>query len=507
MHYLIGLDIGTTSTRAIMFDEMGRIHHRAGVEYDTIYLPPNGAEQDPEKIFTAVLESVASLMSEARVPHRKIVGMGISSALYSVIPVGNSGEALSPMLIWADGRSSEVAKSLRETLDYKKIYHLTGCPLQPLYPLAKLRWLRQSRPEVFQQAVKFISIKEYVLYRLFGEYVVDWSLASAAGLFNIQGLHWEEEALLAAGIKVGHLSQAVPPSYILRGIKEPYAGKIGLPHDLPVVIGAGDGPLANLGAGFLAKGQVNIDIGTSGAIRMIASRPLLDAKQRIWCYCLAEDFWVAGGIISNAGNVMRWLRDIVGDAENAVASRLGISPDEFFSKYAGQIPAGSDKLVFLPFLNGERNPYWNADARGVFAGLGFTHSKQHIVRSVLEGIAYSIYSIYLALDQLDHIEEVRLTGGFAKSDLWCRILAGVLDRTVSIPQVTEGSALGAAIMAGKYLGLYSRWEDAQALIQIREKLPPKPDEASTYKKIYPIYLSIYHQMESQFLALQKLGDA
>ncbi|MEW6661452.1 MAG: gluconokinase [Bacillota bacterium] len=506
MQYLIGLDIGTTSTRAIMFDEMGRIHHRAGVEYETVYLPPNGAEQDPERIFGAVLESVASLMSGARVPKNKIAGIGISSAMYSLIPVGNSGAALFPMLIWADGRSSAVAKSLRETLDHNKLYQLTGCPLQPLYPLAKLRWLRECHPEIFNKAVKFISIKEYVLFRLFGEYLIDWSLASATGLFNIHSRCWEEEALRAAGIRLDQLSQTVPPSYVLRGIKEPYASKMGLAPDLPVVIGAGDGPLANLGAGCLSRGQVNIDIGTSGAIRMITSRPLLDALQRTWCYCLAEDYWVSGGIISNAGNVLRWLRDIVGDAETTIANRLRISPDEIFSQYAGQVPAGSDKLIFLPFLNGERNPCWNADARGVFVGLSFTHSKQHLVRSVLEGITYSIYSIYEVLDQLDHIEEIRLTGGFAQSDLWCRILASVFERSVSIPHVTEGSGLGAAIMAGKYLGLYSHWEDAAALIQIREKLQPEPVEVHIYRKMFAIYQNIYHQMEDQFLALRQLDD-
>jgi gluconokinase len=498
MQYLIGLDIGTTSTRAILFDELGRIHHRAGVEYETVYLPPNGAEQDPERIFRAVLESVASLMSGARVPKNKIAGLGISSALYSLIPVGNSGEALYPMLIWADGRSSAVAKSLRGKLDHNQLYQLTGCPLQPLYPLAKLRWLKECHPDIFAKAVKFISIKEYVLFRLFGEYVVDWSLASATGLFNIHSRRWEEEALDVAEIRLDQLSPTVPPSYVLRGIKEPYASKMGLVPDLPVVIGAGDGPLANLGAGCLSKGQVNIDIGTSGAIRMITDRPLTDALQRTWCYCLAEDYWVSGGIISNAGNVLRWLRDIVGDAETSVAGRLQITPDEIFSQYAAQVPAGSYKLIFLPFLNGERNPYWNADARGVFAGLGFTHTKQHLVRSVLEGIAYSIYSIYQVLDQMDRIEEIRLTGGFAKSDLWCQILASVFDRAVSIPQVTEGSGFGAAIMAGKHLGLYPRWEDAAALIQIREKLPPKPDEVPAYQKMFALYQNIYHQLDASW---------
>jgi gluconokinase len=505
VRYIIGLDIGTTSTRALLFDEEWRVYQRAAVEYETIYLPPNGAEQDPERIFKAVLTSVAELMQKAGVPKNKIVGMGISSALYSLIPVDNHGLALFPMLIWADGRSSPIAKSLRETLDHQRLYQLTGCPLQPLYPLSKLRWLKENHREIFEQAARFISIKEYVLFRLFGEYVVDWSLASATGLFNIHDLNWEEEALNVAGIKREQLSQPVPPSHVLQGIKEPYASKMGLPPGLPVVIGAGDGPLANLGAGCLTRGQVNIDIGTSGAIRMLANRPLLDAEQRTWCYCLAEDHWVSGGIISNAGNVLRWLREIVGDAETATANRLGIAPDDIFSQYAAQVPVGADKLIFLPFLNGEKNPYWNADARGVFAGLAFTHTKQHLVRALLEGIAYSINSIYQVLNQLDPIAEIRLTGGFAKSELWCHILAGILGRTVSLPQVTEGSGLGAAIMAGKYLGLYSRFEDAAALVQIKKMLTPQPDEVDIYRKMFIIYQNIYHQMQDQFLALQQVN--
>ncbi len=494
MQYLMGLDIGTTSSRAILFDLNGQVCHTVAVEYETVYLPPNRAEQDPGAIFTAVLASVRRLVQGAGLQANQLAGMGISAAMYSIIPVDETGEALGPMLIWADGRAGDTARQIRETVDSTRLYRLTGCPVQPIYPLAKIRWLMDNQPKVFHKVAKFVSIKEYILFQFFGQYVVDWSIASATGLFNIHQMEWEPEALAAAGITASHLSQPVPPTQVLRGIKPAWASQMGIPVDLPVVIGAGDGPLANLGAGSLGRGQVNVDIGTSGAIRLISNQPLLDERQRIWCYSLAAGYWVAGGIISNAGNVLRWLKDV-----------LAVSPYEILSQYAGEVPAGADQLIFLPFLTGERNPNWNQEARGVFCGLSLTHSRQHMVRAVMEGVVYSIYSIYQALAEIGQVSEIRATGGFAKSSLWCQIMADVLGREVKIPEVREGSALGAAILAMRGLELINDLQQAGNFTRIHTIYRPDAANHQKYQHLYGVYQEIYYKLGLEFKKLYQLG--
>ena len=291
------------------------------------------------------------------------------------------------MLTWADSRAEPYIAQLRSRLDTSALYARTGCPLHPMYPLAKLLWFRHDRPEIFAAAHRFVSIKEFVVQRLTGTAAVDRSLASGTGFYDLHQRRWDMEALAAAGIGVDHLSPVYSTTH---AITDWAAEELGLPMGTPLVLGAGDGPLSTLGAGAVGPGQYTVTIGTSGAVRRCVPAPLTDAASRNWCYNLTDDVWVVGGAINNGGLALQWFRDT-------------FAPDatyETIVSEAASIDAGSGGLIFLPFLTGDRAPYWNSRSRGVFFGLTLNHTRAHLARATLEGVLYSMYSIFAPLSKL-----------------------------------------------------------------------------------------------------------
>lgn len=281
-----------------------------------------------------------------------------------------------------------------------EIYRRTGTPIHPMSPLSKLTWLRNEHPEIFARSYKFISIKEYIFYKLFKEYVIDYSIASATGMFHLNSLKWDEEALRIAGISEEQLSRPVPTTYRLTGLDETFAKEMNLHPSTPFVVGASDGVLSNLGVNAIDPGVVAVTIGTSGAIRTVTNRPVTDPKERIFCYALTENHWVIGGPVNNGGMIFRWVRDQLGSSEVETAKRLGKDPYEVLTEIAAKVNPGSDGLLFHPYLAGERAPLWDANARGSFFGLGLHHKKEHLIRAVLEGVIFNLYTVLLALEEL-----------------------------------------------------------------------------------------------------------
>lgn len=370
--YFIGLDIGTTSTKAIVFTASGAVRGTGNIDYPLLVPKASWAEQDPETIFAAVVAALKQAIEQADIGQNEIGGIGFSTAMHSLIAVDAHGNPLTNSIIWADNRSAAQAERLKEEGVGHSIYLATGTPIHPMSPLPKIMWLKENQPDISQKTAKYISIKEYVIYRLFGQYVVDYSIASATGLFNLRKLDWDDDALQVAGITKQHLSEPVPTTHILRGMKVRYAEEIGLDPDTPFVVGASDGVLANLGIGAIDNGQVAITIGTSGAVRTVVPEPITDPKGRTFCYLLTENHWVIGGPSNNGGIMLRWFRDEFSWPEVEKAKQLGVDPYDVMIQAAEHVRPGADGLLFLPFLSGERAPYWNAQARGSFSASACT---------------------------------------------------------------------------------------------------------------------------------------
>ncbi|MEC0171689.1 gluconokinase [Paenibacillus graminis] len=499
---MIGVDIGTTSTKAVLFEENGKITAQANQGYPLHTPSPSVAEQDPEQILNAVFHTISAVMKDSAVRPDSVLFLSFSSAMHSVIAVDHAGHPLTPCITWADNRSAAAAARLRDELGGHELYLRTGTPIHPMSPLTKLMWLGEEQPELFRQTYKFISIKEYIFAKLFGEYVIDYSIASSTGMFNLEQLDWDAEALHIAGITAERLSKLVPTTQIMQGLLPGMAEQLGLLPSTPFIVGATDGVLSNLGVGAIKPGVVAATIGTSGAIRTVVDRPLTDPKGRIFCYALTEKHWVIGGPVNNGGLLFRWVRDEFAASEVETAKRLGIDPYEVLTRIADQVPPGSNGLLFHPYLTGERAPLWNPDARGSFFGLTMNHHKEHMIRSVLEGVIFNMYTVLLAMEeQIGRPAKIHATGGFARSSLWRQMMADIFDQEVVIPESFESSCLGAVVLGLYATGRTDSFDIVFSMIGSTHQHQPVEEHARVYKQLLPIYISVFRSLESQYHAI------
>lgn len=502
---ILGIDIGTTSTKVVLFSASGASLDQHTVGYPLLSPQPDVQEQDPEEIYQAVIESVRTVMQRHPARLKTLVGLSFSTAMHSLIAVDDRGQLLTCSITWADRRSTPWVSKIRQCCDAHDLYARTGTPLHPMSPLVKLMWLRHEQPELFRQAAKFISIKEYVIYRWFARYVVDYSIANATGLFNMKALDWDAEALALAGITSAQLSQLVPTTHVLSSMTSEAADSMGLPASVPVVIGASDGALGNLGMGAMTPDVVAITVGTSGAVRTMVNRPQTDPQERLFCYALTENHWVIGGATNNGGIILRWVREQLAMAETDTARLLQENPYDILTAIAATIPAGSEGLIFHPYLAGERSPLWNANARGSFFGLGLHHTKAHMIRAVLEGVVYNLYVVLTALqDVVGPASSIQATGGFARSMLWRQMLADVFNRVVTIPKIYESSCFGAAVLGLYALEQIPHLEQVSEMVGESHRHCPIPENAQQYQVILPLYMQLLESFKPFYEAIAKV---
>jgi gluconokinase len=395
------------------------------------------------------------------------------------------------MITWADLRSNSYALKLKNTPAGNNIYERTGTPIHPMSPLCKLMWMKDALPDIFSTSHKFISIKEYIFYHLFGEFIIDHSIASATGLFDIRNMDWNMDALNQAGINADRLSRVVSTSHIIKGLKEPYASSLGIDTQTPFVIGANDGCLAHLGSNAILKGDVSLTIGTSGAVRMMMHKPVHDQKQRIFNYLLTDDLYVAGGPVNNGGNVLQWY------ATNFLKRPFNTPEDfQWFIDETGTISPGSEGLIFLPYIYGERAPVWDASARGVFYGISGTHTSAHFMRAIMEGVAFALYGIMQSLEEtIAPVNNIYVSGGFIRSSEWVQLMSDVFGRKLSVTHGSDASAAGAAIIALRALGRIKNIEDAQSFFSVKESFEPDMEKHEVYMKNYKVYAGLYDKLK------------
>ncbi|MBC5772555.1 gluconokinase [Pontibacter sp. KCTC 32443] len=504
---IIGVDIGTTSTKAVAFGVDGKLLFQYAVEYPIYSSQPGYAEQDPEQVFKAVLQTLQVIVEKIRQANYSLLGVSFSSAMHSLIVLDAADNLLTNCIIWADTRSNLQAEKLKQTETGYDIYLHTGTPIHPMSVLPKLIWLREQQPDLFAKAARFIGIKEYVWHKLFGEFIVDHSVASATGLFNIFHLTWHNPALQIAGISPQQLSKPVPATYCNYNLKPNYEEQLHLPENTPFIVGANDGCLANLGANAMDDGHLTITIGTSGAVRVMARQPATDRQQRIFSYILTPEHYVLGGAVNNGGVVLQWFRDTFYSSETATAKNHNEDPYALLCNDAATVPAGANGLLFLPYLFGERAPVWDASASACFVGMRFGHTRAHFVRALLEGITFNIYSVAKALEQVaGAVSKVYANGGFSRSALWVQLLADVFNKEVHLTETYESSAFGAAIVGLYALGKIDKLEDAAKLVTITKTYTPNPENHQRYQKNYKIFEELYTKLKDTFSQLDDLRN-
>ncbi len=444
MTYHIGLDIGTSSTKAVAFDESERALSEVTKHYPTLSPKPGWQEQDPVQVVRAAMAAVKKLVSMLGHPPASI---GLSAAMHSLIAVDGKGQLLTRSILWSDNRAALVASQLKGTPLGKDIYRHTGTPIHPMSPLPKIAWLRQNEPVVFQKTAKFLGIKEYLLFRLFGAYLTDQSMASATGLFDADHLDWHGPALDFAGITPAQLPQHVSPFFTLRKIRAEAARSMSIPVEIPWFIGASDGCLANLGAGAMSAGEGVLSIGTSGALRITTHLPVYDPDERIFNYLLFPPqagkpaTYVTGGASNNGAVVYEWFcRQFFGlspSAKGMERHRLAMQ----------QVPLGCEGLKFLPHILGERAPLWDASATGSFSGIRPFHTLAHFHRAVLEGILWNMKAIGDVLEEVaGPFHVIYANGGFTKMPFWVEMAGEIFAKKIVVSENEGGPALGAAML-------------------------------------------------------------
>lgn len=486
----MGVDIGTSSTKAVLFNERGEVICREATHYELVTDETGKAEESPTEIFEAVITSIQGVMKN--IDKTELRGISFSSAMHSLIMVGSDGELLTECITWADGRSSEALENIKRDNYLFQLYEATGTPIHPMSPFAKICWLKEDEAQLFHRAEKFVDIKSYILNRLFDVWVMDESLASGTGLYNILEHDWEFEAMEIVKLTPDYLPKVVPETYQLHGVKKEYAELMGIPENLPFIVGGSDGALANIGIQATGRNDVTITVGTSGAVRKLTNEFQVDSRGRTFCYGAGDGYFIAGGAVNNGGKVVEWGLQQFG-SESEIMNRDFTS----FIAHIDEVAPGASGLLFQPYLLGERAPFWTNDIRGGFVGLTINHSKAHFVRAILEGIAFNLAEVYEAVAAPDDI--IYVTGGISGHEAWCRLLADILNREVRVPHTIEGSSLGAAIIGMRSLGILKTLNLEQTL-PIKAVYHPS-ENTKKYAELRPIFKQVTTQLMASYSML------
>ena len=438
MDYYTGVDIGTSSTKAVAFSADGKVLAQHAVHYPIHHPRENYSEQDPMEILAATVTCLSSIALQ--LPQCNPVLVSFSAAMHSLILMDKNHGPLTNCIIWADNRAGELAAALRSTPQGLSFYHISGVPIHAMSPFCKLQWFAENEPLLFNQTEKFIGIKEFIYLKLFDTCVVDTGIASATGLLNIKTLQWDDGILAYCGIGIGQLSQLVSTvytSHLPAPAASNFSGQLTAFNKTAFIIGSSDGALANLGSGATGEGTACVTIGTSSAVRIVTNIPFTDIGMRTFCYHLSGNKYIIGGASNNGAVIIQWLKETVLQNKDTY--------DEFIA-LAAPVKPGCDGLLMLPYLLGERAPLWNADARGIFWGLDIKHTAAQMLRAAMEAVVCNVFNIASILMEKAIVTTVYANGGFAESNDWVQMLSDVFNLAVVVPAMQESPAYGAVIL-------------------------------------------------------------
>lgn len=501
MNSLLGLDIGTTAAKAVLIEPAGRVLSVATTEYPLLMPRPGWTEQDPGAWWEASVASIRRVLAAPGVTGRAVAAVGLTGQMHGLVALDGAGRVLRPAILWNDQRTAEECAWITERVGAPRVLELTGNPVLTGFTAPKIIWVRRHEPERYERIAHILLPKDYVRYHLTGEFAIDVADASGTALFDVRRRTWSGEMIGALGIPASWLPRVVE-SPVLTGIVTPDAADAtGLAAGTPVVGGAGDQAAQAVGTGIVRRGIVAATIGTSGVVFAHLDAVEVDPLGRLHTFCHAvPGKWHVMGVMLSAGGSLRWLRDSVG---NEAWYRPGVDPYDLMAAEATEVPPGSEGLVFLPYLSGERTPHADPYARGAFVGLTLRHHRGHLIRAVMEGVALGMRDSLEILRGMGlPVTQIRVSGGGARSPLWRQILADVLNTDVVTVTATEGAAFGAALLGGVGINVYQTVEAAcDTAIAIVEHTPPHPEHAASYQRIYEVYTQLYPTLRSSMHTL------
>lgn len=507
MKYLLGIDLGTSGTKTVLFDQTGVEIASSTVEYP-LYQPKNGwAEQNPLDWWNATIQTTKNILNTSKVNPKDIVGLGLSGQMHGLVMIDKDGQVIRNAILWCDGRTGEECKEITEIIGKERLIEISANPALTGFTAGKILWVRKNELENYAKCYKILLPKDYIRYKLTGLLGQDVSDASGTNLFDVKNRCWSEEILEKLNINQELMPKVYESVDFAGNITEQASQIIGLSTETKVCFGAGDNAAAAIGTGVVSSGKALTTIGTSGVIFAHSDEVSIDPKGRVHTFCSAvPNAYTVMSCTLAAGMSLKWFRDNFCQAEIEVAKNLGVDSYEIINQGVKDIPIGCDKLIFLPYLMGERSPILDEKSRGVFFGLSGIHTKYHMARAVMEGVMYSQKQCFELIKQMGiNPKYMYACGGGAKSEIWRQMMADLYNADVLTVVNEQGPALGVAILAAVCAGIY---EDVQSAckVMIKEKNTLKPIElnAEKYDKYYNIYTKLYPKLKEQFEELYEI---
>ncbi|MDD4710550.1 MAG: xylulokinase [Eubacteriales bacterium] len=504
MEYLLGIDLGTSGTKTVLFDVNGSAVASATVEYP-LHQPQNGwAEQDPLDWWEAAKTTIRQVLQKSRANPEDIMGLGISGQMHGLVLLDENGDVLRPAIIWNDGRTSLECAEITQIIGYERLIAITANPALTGFTAGKILWVRKNEPDIYKRAKHILLPKDYVRYKLTGEYFSEMSDASGTNLLDVPKRCWSDEILTLLRIDKNLLPPLIESSDRAGTVTPRAAKDTGLNAGTIVAAGAGDNAAAAVGTGVVKQGKAFITIGTSGVIFAHSDTVQIDPAGRVHTFCAAvPGAYTVMSCSLAAGLSLKWFRDTFCLAECETAGQMGVDPYQLMDEEAKKVQIGANRLLFLPYLMGERSPLLDSNARGAFIGLSAIHTRRDLLRAVMEGVMYSQKQNLDILSGMRVLPDAMLaTGGGAKSTLWREMIADVLQMPVKTVANTEGPALGAAILAGVAAGVYEDIPGAcEKIIRENEPLTPDKKKGEAYHRVYEIYQSLYPALKDTYRKL------
>jgi xylulokinase len=506
--YLLGIDVSTTATKALLMDEQGNVVAVAATEYAFETPQPLWSEQDPALFWKGAAHSIGKALAQSQVNPARIAAVGLTGQMHGLTLLDAHGETLRPCILWNDQRTAAQCAAITQRVGAERVLQLTGNPILTGFTAPKILWVREHEPEIYRRVAHVLLPKDYARYKLTGGFFSDVSDASGTALFDVGKRQWSDEMVRALELPRAWLPEVTESPVASATISAEAARVTGLRAGTPVVGGGGDQAAQAVGTGIVREGISSVTVGTSGVVFAQADTYRVEPQGRLHAFCHAvPGKWHLMGVMLSAAGSFRWYRDALGAHEKELAARANQDVYDVLTADAANAPAGCEGLLFLPYLTGERTPYPDPHARGVFFGLTVRHQKAHLTRAVMEGVSFGLRDSLELMRALGiPVTQVRASGGGARSGLWRQILADVFNAELVTVNVTEGAAYGAALLAGVGAGVYTDVAAAcDTVIRLTGSAIPSAD-ASVYAAYYPRYRALYPALAREFEALAKVVE-
>ena len=498
--YLLGIDVGTSACKIAVFDRNGTVLETATGEYEVYYPQTGWAEQDPEEWWRVICSTMKYIFSKSQIKPEEIAGIGIDGQSWSAIAVDKEGSVLTNTPIWMDTRADDICRELSMKVGEQRIFEVAGNSLQPSYSTAKIIWYQRNMPQMYENIYKVLQSNSYIVYRLTGQMTQDLSQGYGFHCFDMHTGTWDQAMCEALGIPMQILPDIHPCHEVIGTVTKEAAAQSGLAEGTPVVAGGLDAACGTLGAGVIHAGETQEQGGQAGGMSICIDSYKADPRLILSCH-VVPDKWLLQGGTTGGGGAMRWLEKEFGAFEREEGRRTGKSSLDLFNEEAGNVAPGSDGLIFLPYMAGERSPLWNPYAKGVYYGMDFGKTKGHFIRAAMEGVAMSLrHNLEVAAEAGASVDVLRAMGGSANSLLWTQIKSDVTGKPVIVPSSDTATTLGAAILAGVGVGIYENFEEAVKLtVENKRYHVPNQEDRKIYDRNYRKYLSLYEHLKDMMV--------